>query len=127
MSDQNDVTDKLRIPFGYNEIAVKVQDNLNKNFSQRLSEYTNFKNSVTLGDIPKFNTLERITSDEFSIQNTSYFKQAEYLGNLAQNAIDEVKPFLFSLCRNLSLWFLPKYSFSIYKIQWTWIRDQMGK
>ena len=95
MVDYAVLSEWLKIPFGYKTLVKEIQTNSVNIYQDRLNEYCNLKQSLGLGDLPEFNSMEKVRDEQFAIQNTSYFTQAQYLGKIAKDSPDHLKPFLF--------------------------------
>lgn len=112
MEDFQLFVNELLLPAGYMKTAKEIKTNLQKlHYQKIMQEYSDEKNRIMNTNEPiTLNTDADLTSQEFLIQNTTFFSQAKYFGDIAKNSTPETKPLLFYYAE-ISL-----YAFFIYSL-----------
>lgn len=117
VTDLKDFINKLQVEFGYARIMSDIRNNMIKAYDQRVKDYAKGKNSIRLSSVPEIVPIEKIQSDDFLVNNTTFIKQAVIFGGLAKEASREIKPLLYHYAENslfaffvYSLFSYPTYS-----------------
>lgn len=111
MSTDDLLLNKLKIQSGYKEVIKSLQNNLkSNNFHAHVKKYADAKKSLKLRDFPEIISDGRMDSREFLLQQTTLYSQADFFGDAAINAPQNVAPILYHYAEN-SL-----YAFFVYSL-----------
>jgi hypothetical protein len=96
---------KLRLPSGYSSIVSQIKKNLENatddtNFPKRVNDYNRAKDSIGYTNTLSLISDDRLSSEKFLIGQIVTLSQAQYFGNAAKDAPDQVKPMLYYYAQN---------------------------